>query len=494
MPGEKKAKKAPTTDNILQTSQYEVVMEYTGSLSFDRELYFWDIIGSLAHAESLLEAKILTKSEHEKIRKGLVELLMELNKGTTELRPELEDIHMNIEALLTDKIGQIAGKLHTGRSRNDQVSLDVRLYCRERILETLEELHALQETLVSIAERNLESVMPGLTHMQPAQPVTLAHHMMAYWFKFQRDFDRLKDCYDRLNKCPLGAGAIAGNTFPIDRFKVAKALGFTAPTENSMDTVSDRDFVAETMFCLSMVQLHISSIAEEIILWNTPQFGYVSLSPRLTTASSMMPQKRNPDIAELARAKTGRVSGDLISILTTLKGLPMAYNRDLQEDKEPLFDAFDSVVDSIWAIRSLLSTAKFNIERMRQACIASNITATDLAEYLVDKGEPFREAYLTVKMMVQDAFDSGSSVESLSIDELKKYNKSFDIDAMEYLKPEKAIERRKIFGGPAVGAVEKSIAIARELTEKNEKTLEKIGEDVQGTINRLLGPGVNLPQ
>jgi argininosuccinate lyase len=493
MPGEKKEKKAPSTDNILQTSQYEVVMEYTGSLSFDRELYFWDIVGSLAHAQSLLDAKILTESEHERIRKGLIELLVGLNKGTIELRPELEDIHMNIEALLTDRIGPIAGKLHTGRSRNDQVSLDVRLYCRERILETLEELQALQDTLLSIAERNLETVMPGLTHMQPAQPVTLAHHMMAYWFKFQRDFDRLIDCYSRLNKCPLGAGAIAGNTFPIDRHKVAKMLGFDAPTENSIDTVSDRDFVAETIFCLSMVQLHISSMAEEIILWNTSQFGYVSLSPRLTTASSMMPQKRNPDIAELARAKTGRVSGDLLSILTILKGLPMAYNRDLQEDKEPLFDAFDSVVDSIWAIRSLLSTAKFNSDKMRQACSAANITATDLAEYLVRKGEPFREAYLTVKMMVQDAFDSGRSIESLSLDELKKYNRSFDADVIEYMKPEKAVERRKIFGGPAIEAMEKSMALARKTSEKNRERLERIGEDVQGTINRLLGPDVNLP-
>lgn len=492
MPGDKK-KKNPSTNNILQTSQYEVVMEYTGSLTFDRELYFWDIVGSLAHAQSLLDAGVLTEEEHEKIQKGLIELLMELNKGARELRPELEDIHMNIEALLTEKIGSIAGKLHTGRSRNDQVSLDVRLYCRERILEAMEELRALQETLLSISERNLETVMPGLTHMQPAQPVTLAHHMMAYWFKFQRDFERLRDCYDRLNKCPLGAGALAGNTFPIDRFKVAKSLGFNGPTENSMDTVSDRDFVAETIFCLSMIQLHISSISEEIILWNTSQFGYISLSPRLTTASSMMPQKRNPDIAELARGKTGRVSGDLLAILTTLKGLPMAYNRDLQEDKEPLFDAFDSVVDSIWAMRSLLSTAKFNARKMRQACIASNITATDLAEYLVRKGVPFREAYLTVKMMAQDAFESGRSIESLSIDELKKYNKSFDKDSIEYLKPENAVSRRKIIGGPAIEAIRRSIDTAREMSRKNEMVLERIGEDVQGTINRLLGPGVNFP-
>lgn len=493
MPGDKK-KKNPSTDNILQTSQYEVVMEYTGSLTFDRELYFWDIVGSLAHAQSLLDAGVLTEEEHEKIQKGLIELLMELNRGARELRPELEDIHMNIEALLTEKIGSIAGKLHTGRSRNDQVSLDVRLYCRERILEAMEELRALQETLLSISERNLETVMPGLTHMQPAQPVTLAHHMMAYWFKFQRDFERLRDCYNRLNKCPLGAGALAGNTFPIDRVKVAKSLGFDGPTENSMDTVSDRDFVAETIFCLSMIQLHISSISEEIILWNTSQFGYITLSPRLTTASSMMPQKRNPDIAELARGKTGRVSGDLLAILTTLKGLPMAYNRDLQEDKEPLFDAFDSVVDSIWAIRSLLSTAKFNAEKMRQACIASNITATDLAEYLVRKGVPFREAYLTVKMMVQDAFESGRSIESLSIDELKKYNKSFDKDSIEYLKPENAVSRRKIIGGPASEAIRRSIDMAHEMAKKNEMVLQRIGEDVQGTINRLLGPGVNFPQ
>ena len=475
------------TENLLQTSQNEVVTEYTGSLEFDRELYFWDIVGSLAHVDSLLEAEILSKDEHSKIRKGLTGVLADLNKGKVELRPELEDIHMNIEALLTERIGKVAGKLHTGRSRNDQVSLDIKLYTRERILETLEELSALQNVLTMIAVKNLKTVMPGMTHMQPAQPISLAHHMMAHWFKFQRDFERLVHCYDRMNLSPLGAGAIAGNVYDIDRFKVAKALGFRGPTENSIDTVSDRDFVAESIFCLNMIQIHLSSISQELILWNTPQFGFVSLSPRLTTGSSMMPQKRNPDIAELARAKTGRLSGSLISILTTLKGLPLAYNRDLQEDKEPLFDAFDSVVDSIWAIRSLLASAKFNTDKLREAVMKANLTATDLADYLVGKGVPFRTAYTTVKQMVQDSIKEDSPMEEWGLSCLRSYSKLFDKDALDHLKPEKSMERRKIHGGTAASSVKKSIETAKKMTEKDAKTVKRIEEDVQGTISRLIG-------
>jgi argininosuccinate lyase len=475
------------TENLLQTSQNEVVTEYTGSLEFDRELYFWDIVGSLAHVDSLLEAEILSKGEHSKIRKGLTGVLADLNKGKVELRPELEDIHMNIEALLTERIGKVAGKLHTGRSRNDQVSLDIKLYTRERILETLEELSALQNVLTMIASKNLKTVMPGMTHMQPAQPISLAHHMMAHWFKFQRDFERLVHCYDRMNLSPLGAGAIAGNVYDIDRFKVAKALGFRGPTENSIDTVSDRDFVAESIFCLNMIQIHLSSISQELILWNTPQFGFVSLSPRLTTGSSMMPQKRNPDIAELARAKTGRLSGSLISILTTLKGLPLAYNRDLQEDKEPLFDAFDSVVDSIWAIRSLLASAKFNTDKLREAVMKANLTATDLADYLVGKGVPFRTAYTTVKQMVQDSIKEDSPMEEWGLSCLRSYSKLFDKDALDHLKPEKSMERRKIHGGTAASSVKKSIETAKKMTEKDAKTVKRIEEDVQGTISRLIG-------
>jgi argininosuccinate lyase len=475
------------TENLLQTSQNEVVTEYTGSLEFDRELYFWDIVGSLAHVDSLLEAEILSKNEHSKIRKGLTGVLDDLNKGKVELRPELEDIHMNIEALLTERIGKVAGKLHTGRSRNDQVSLDIKLYTRERILETLEELSALQNVLTMIAGKNLKTVMPGMTHMQPAQPISLAHHMMAHWFKFQRDFERLVHCYDRMNLSPLGAGALAGNVYDIDRFKVAKALGFRGPTENSIDTVSDRDFVAESIFCLNMIQIHLSSISQELILWNTPQFGFVSLSPRLTTGSSMMPQKRNPDIAELARAKTGRLSGNLISILTTLKGLPLAYNRDLQEDKEPLFDAFDSVVDSIWAIRSLLASAKFDTDKLREAVMRANLTATDLADYLVGKGVPFRTAYTTVKQMVQDSIKEDSPIEEWGLSCLRSYSKLFGKDALDHLNPEKSMERRKIHGGTAASSVKKSIETAKKMTEKDAKTLKRIEEDVQGTISRLIG-------
>lgn len=400
--------------------------------------------------------------------------------------PELEDIHMNVEALLGEKIGPLAGKLHTGRSRNDQVSLDLRLYSRERILETIEGISELQKMLLSIAKDNLSSIMPGLTHMQPAQPVSLAHHMMAYWFKFQRDFDRLIDCYSRMNRCPLGAGAIAGNTYPIDRAKVSIALGFSGPMENSMDAVSDRDFVAEALFALTMTMSHISSLAEEIVLWNTPQFGYIKLSPELTTGSSMMPQKRNPDIAELARAKSGRVSGSLVSLLMVLKGLPLSYNRDLQEDKEPLFDAFDTTVDSLWAIRELLGGAEFDTENMKKACLSSNLMATDLADYLVAKGLPFRESYSIVKKMSEDSSVKGIPMEEWPVSNFKKYSDLFDKDVKKFLQLDKVMNRRKIFGGTAVSAVKKSIAIAEKYTAKQNRDLEKIEKDVEGTVAMLL--------
>jgi len=458
-----------------------------GSLPFDRRLFSWDIIGSLAHIDSLKAAGVLTAKEQKDMRGGLIELLDDLKKGKAALSPDLEDIHMNIEALLGEKIGSLAGKLHTGRSRNDQVALDLRLYSRERTLKTLEELAELQEIILSIAKQNLKTVMPGLTHLQPAQPVTLAHHMMAYWFKFKRDFDRLKECYNRMNFCPLGAGALAGNTYRIDRFQVANALGFAGPMENSMDAVSDRDFAVELIFCLTVIMNHISSIAEEIILWNTPQFGFINLSPELTTGSSMMPQKRNPDIAELARAKSGRVTGDLVSLLTVLKGLPLTYNRDLQEDKEPLFDAFDTSIDSLAAIRNLLSTAKFNAEKMKDACLSSNLAATDLADYLVGKGIPFRNAYAIVKEMIKESIKDESPLEKWSLAQLRKHSDLFEDDAVDFLQLEKAVERREIFGGTSASAVEKSLSLAEKYANEHKKAIEKIRGDVEGTISRLLG-------
>jgi len=481
------AQKKTKLDPLRASAQEEVVTEYTSSLPFDKELYFWDILGSIAHVDSLKGAKVLSAAEHAKIRKGLAAVLDNLNKGKVELRPELEDIHMNVEALLGDMIGPLAGKLHTGRSRNDQITLDLKLYSRERILETMEELSELQEVLLSIAKKNLKTVMPGMTHFLPAQPVTLAHHTMAHWFKLHRDFDRLSCCYDRMNCCPLGAGAIAGNTYDIDRFATAEALGFKGPTSNSMDSVSDRDYAAETMFCLAMIQVHLSSMAEEIALWNNPQFGYIKLSPTLTTSSSMMPQKRNPDVAELARAKVGRVVGDMLSMIVVMKGLPLAYNRDLQEDKEPVFDAFDSVVDSLWAIRSLLCCADFDVKRMRAACSAGNIIATDLADYLVKKGMPFRKAYLTVKDMVNCSIDEGEPLEEWELSCFKEFSGLFGKDVLDYVKPESAVERRKIHGGTSSSSEKASIAIAEKYVERQLKVMESIEEDVEGTITRLLG-------
>jgi len=480
------AKKAKI-DPLHAAAQEEVVTEYTSSLPFDKELYFWDIVGSLAHVDSLKKAKVLTAGECDKIRKGLVSVLDGINKGKVVLRPELEDIHMNVEALLGDRIGKLAGKLHTGRSRNDQITLDLKLYSRERILETMEELYELQEVLLSIAKKNLRTVMPGMTHFLPAQPVTLAHHMMAHWFKLHRDFDRLSCCYKRMNCCPLGAGAIAGNTYDIDRFATAAAMGFRGPTSNSMDSVSDRDYAAETMFCLSMIQVHLSSIAEEIALWNNPQFGYIKLSPTLTTSSSMMPQKRNPDVAELARAKVGRAVGDMLSMIVVMKGLPLSYNRDLQEDKEAIFDAFDTAVDSLWAIRALLCCMEFDAKRMRAACSAGNILATDLADYLVKKGMPFRTAYLTVKGMVNESIEEGEPFEEWELSCFKEYSNLFGKDVLEYIKPESAVERRKLHGGPAVSAEKASIAIAEKYSKQQLEVMSSIEKDVEGTITRLVG-------
>jgi argininosuccinate lyase len=483
----KVAQKKKRSDPLGASAQNEVVMEYASSLSFDRELYFWDIVGSLAHVDSLKAAKVLSADEHGKIRKGLVNLLDDLNKGKVELRPELEDIHMNVEALLGEKIGPLAGKLHTGRSRNDQVVLDLKLYSRERLLETMEEVNELQKVLMSIAKKNMKTVLPGLTHMQPAQPVTLAHHLMAYWFKLHRDFDRLSGCYHRMNCCPLGAGAISGNTYAVDRFATAEALGFKGPMSNSMDAVSDRDFAAEAMFCLSLIQVHLSSLAEDIVIWNSPQFGFVKLSPKLTTSSSMMPQKRNPDIAELARGKTGRVVGNLVSMLMVLKGLPLSYNRDLQEDKEPLFDAFDNVVDSLWAVRNLLASAEFDKGKMREACSSVNITATDLADYLAKKGMPFREAYLMVKEMVEYAVKEDIPFEEWKLSCFKEYSDLFEKDVLDYIKPESAVDRRKIHGGTSVSAQKVSIEKAEEFAERQAKEMGSVEWDVEGTVTRLLG-------
>lgn len=471
--------------NPLQSPQNEVIIEFTSSVPFDCELYFWDIVGSIAHVDSLKKAGILSAKEQKSLKSGLKNLLEKIQKGKVELKPELEDIHMNIEVLLEAEIGSLAQKLHTGRSRNDQVALDLRLYGRERILEVLEELFELQNVLESIAEKNLKTAMPGFTHLQPAQPISLAHHMMAYWFKFNRDIDRLLDCYGRLNLCPLGAGALAGNTYGIDRSEVAEALGFDGATENSIDSVSDRDFAAEAVFCLSMVMSHISSMAEEIILWNTPQFGFIKLSDELTTGSSMMPQKRNPDVAELARAKSGVVMGDLISLLSILKGLPMSYNRDLQEDKPSLFDAFDATSDSVWAIRNLLSTSKFDKKRMKDACLSSNLVATDLADYLVGKGIAFRDAYSIMKKMIADSNKANSPVEGWPVSKLKKYHPRFGKDVREFLNPQNAIERREIFGGTAIPSVKVAISLSRKYSKQKKKAIEEIRKDVEGTIARL---------
>lgn len=472
--------------NPLQSPENEVITEFTSSLPFDRELYFWDIIGSLVYVDTLASAGIVTEKEQKSLKSGLKSVLKAIQESEAELLLELEDIHMNVESLLFEKIGALAGKLHTGRSRNDQVSLDLRLYIRERILETLEELAEFQKVLMRIAKKNLGTVMPGMTHLQPAQPVSLAHHMMAYWFKMKRDFDRLVDCYERLNFCPLGSGALSGSSYGIDRFRLAKSLNFNGPTDNSMDSVSDRDFAVESVFCLSLIMEHLSSMAEEIVIWNSPQFGFVHLSPDLTTGSSMMPQKRNPDIAELTRGKVGRVAGDLVSLLIVLKGLPLTYNRDLQEDKEPVFEAFDATVDSLWAMRNLLSTAKFDSGRMEEACKSSNIHATDLADYLVGKGMPFREAYSLVKKMVNESSKSGRSIDDWTLKNFQKYSSLFKNDVKGYVDLTSVMNRREIYGGTSEKSVGESISLADSLAKEGSSVIQKIRDDVEKPVLQLL--------
>jgi len=472
--------------NPLQSPQNEVITEFTSSLPFDRELYFWDIVGSLAHVDALAEAGIVTQKEQKSLKSGLKSVLKSIQEGEAELLLELEDIHMNVESLLSEEIGALAGKLHTGRSRNDQGALDLRLYVRERVLETLEELMEFQKVLIRIAKKNLGTIMPGMTHLQPAQPVSLAHHLMAYWFKMKRDFDRLVGCYERLNFCPLGSGALSGSSYGIDRFELAKSLNFRGPTDNSMDSVSDRDFAVESVFCLSLIMEHLSSLAEEIILWNSPQFGFIHLSPDFTTGSSMMPQKRNPDIAELTRGKVGRVAGDLVSLLTVLKGLPLTYNRDLQEDKEPVFDAFDTAVDSLWAMRNLLSTAKFDSIRMEEACKSSNLHATDLADYLVGMGMPFREAYSLVKKMIEDSSGSGSSIDEWTIKDFQKYSTLFKDDVKGYLELKNVMNRREVYGGTSEKSVGESISLVDALAKEESSVIRKIRDDVEKPVLQLL--------
>jgi len=441
----------------------KLVEAFTASIPFDKRLAVQDISGSIAHCGMLAKCRIITEEESVSIIEGLKEILVEIREGTLEFPIESEDIHMRIEKRLIEKIGSMGGKLHTARSRNDQVALDMHMFVKQQIQDALGLLRNLQLTIVGLSEKYLDVLMPGYTHLQRAQPVLFSHHLLAYFWMLQRDVQRLNEALKRADNMPLGAGALAGTTFPIDRTMVADELGFGDIYANSMDAVSDRDFVVEYIFCASLIMIHLSRLSEDLILWNTSEFGFIELDDAYTTGSSIMPQKKNPDIAELVRGKSARTIGNLVGILTMLKGLPMTYNRDMQEDKELLFDTTDTLIASLKVYSAMLETIKPNRERMRKAVEGDMCTATDLADYLVRKGMPFRDAHAIVGSLVQKCLNEGKSLIHLSEQELKQASPLLDIDCLKVLSADECIASRKIEGGTATSKVLEQLKKAKDI-------------------------------
>ena len=425
------------------------VERFTASVTFDQRLFHHDINGSIAHATMLAKAGVLTADELHKIREGLEEIRSQINAGQFDWSISLEDVHMNIEARLTDKIGIAGKKLHTGRSRNDQVATDIRLYMRDELDAIAKELTRLQTGLADLAEREFDTIMPGFTHLQTAQPVTFGHHMLAWFEMLQRDYGRLIDCRKRLNYSPLGAAALAGTTYPIDRHYTAELLGFTAPTENSLDSVSDRDFAIEFCAFASILMTHMSRMSEELVLWTSSQFNFINLPDRFCTGSSIMPQKKNPDVPELVRGKTGRVNGHLIALLTLMKSQPLAYNKDNQEDKEPVFDAIDTVKDCLRAFADMIPAIQPKKEKMREAAMRGFSTATDLADYLVRKGVPFRDAHEIVGKSVGYGVQTGKDLSEMSLAELQQFSNTIEQDVFAVLTLEGSVAARNHIGGTA---------------------------------------------
>ncbi len=436
---------------------------FTASLGFDRRLWPYDLEGSRAWARALHGAGLLTKEELAQILGGLDEVGQELTAGTFPFRPELEDIHMNIERRLQEKVGAVGGKLHTGRSRNDQIALDERLYLRDVIGRIDRGLREVQSALIRRAEEHLGVPMPGYTHLQRAQPVLLSHHLLAYVFMLQRDRERLRDCLGRVNVLPLGSGALAGAAFAIDRDALGRDLGFARPSSNSLDAVSDRDFLLEFLSAAAILGMHWSRLAADLTLWATVEFGFVEFSDAFATGSSIMPQKKNPDVAELIRGKCGRLYGNLLAVLTTLKGLPLAYNSDMQEDKEPLFDSVDTLEGILGVLPPMLSSLTFNADRMREAAGADYSTATDLADYLVKKGLPFRQAHEVVGGVVRHAIKTKRALEALSMEELTRFSPLFAADVFQAISVEASLRARAAIGGTSPEAVRRALAEAKTL-------------------------------
>jgi len=441
----------------FKESTNKLVEEFTESVSYDKRLAPYDVAGSVAHVKMLEKQGILTKEESDKIIEGLNRILREVEEGRFNWKKELEDVHMNIESRLTQEIGEVGGKLHTGRSRNDQVATDLRLYVRKEVKELLELLKGLRRAFLKQAQENLGVIMPGYTHLQIAQPVLYSHHMLAYYQMFKRDAERFEESLKRINVSPLGSAALAGTSYPLDREFTAKLLGFSSVSRNSMDAVSDRDFVAETIFNCAMVMMHLSRLSEELILWSTNEFDFIELPDAFCTGSSIMPQKKNPDVSELTRGKTGRVYGDLIAILTTLKGLPLTYNRDLQEDKEPLFDAIDTTKAALKVNTLIVEGMKPKRERMREQAGKGFSLATDLADYLAKKGLPFRKAHEVVGKLVAYCLDKGKDLTELSLKEFKEFSPLFEEDVLSLMSLEGSVNSRDVIGGTSLRRVKEEI-------------------------------------
>ncbi len=435
----------------------EEIFHFVSSLRFDRRLAKYDIKGSIAYAEALRKAKVINAREASKIIGGLSGIEKEFMKNRFPFKKKDEDIHMAIERRLIEKIGSVGGKIHTGRSRNDQVAVDIRMFLKDEIDVCMDLLKDMQSVVKRVAKKNIDFIMPGFTHLQHGQPILLSHHLMAYYHMFSRDIERLKGCRERTDVMPLGSSAIAGTPYPIDRRALAKALSFSKISPNSVDATSDRDFIIEFLSCAAIISVHLSRLCEEVIIWSSSEFSFVTVGEDFATGSSIMPQKRNPDIAELIRAKAGRINGALVGMLTVMKGLPLAYNRDMQEDKEGLFDVVDTVKDALKVASGLMASLRFNRKRMREMSDEGFCNATECADYLVKKGVPFRKAHGIVKNIVNECIRKNIPLDELPIQGFKRYSQLFKRDIYNYLKIENSINRRTIEGGTAIKNVEKQI-------------------------------------
>ncbi len=445
----------------------ELAWNFNASITFDKRFLEVDVRGSKAHASMLAKQGIITQEEKDKIIEGLDSILADVKDGKLEITTKYEDIHSFLEANLIERIGDAGKKVHTGRSRNDQVALDMRLYARDEVEHMSELLKNMLRTLDALMKENLETYMPGFTHLQKAQPLTLSHHLGAYFEMFKRDFLRMKDIYERMNYCPLGAGALAGTTYPLDREYTSQLLDFYGPTLNSMDSVSDRDYLIEFMSALSTIMMHLSRFSEEVIIWNSNEYQFIIIDDAYSTGSSIMPQKKNPDIAELVRGKTGRVYGDLLSLLTTMKGIPLAYNKDMQEDKEAFFDAVDNTSNCLALFTDMIATVKFNKDAMMKSAMMGFTNATDAADYLVNKGMPFRDAHSVIGRLVLYCIDKKCAIDDLSLDELKKFSDKFDKDVYDAISLKTCVEKRLTIGAPSPEAM-------KIVLKKNEEFLNSI--------------------